>query len=170
MDKYLTRTYDRKPMKVKKHKPKKMKQSTLHACKKVVVLENLAELNMELDGIAKILLNKTSIKTTNEKHNNSNNNNKHIKNIPQKKDEENTICHGKKSHLTKIISKQPLNLLQNPPGRPPTLYEKHIKTPCKSHAIITQQILQQSSKIQSKQISNPKNLAKNPRFFFHTIL
>ena len=50
---------------------------------------NLAELNMELI-IAKILLNKTSIKTTNEKHNNSNTNNKHIKNIPQKKDEEKT--------------------------------------------------------------------------------
>ncbi len=84
MDKYLTRTYDRKPMKVKKNKQKKMKQSTLHACKKVVVLENLAELNVELDGIAKLLLNKTSIKTTNEKHN------KHIKTVIQKKDEEPT--------------------------------------------------------------------------------
>ena len=65
MDKYLTRTYDRKPMKVKKNKQKKMRQSTLHACKKVVIIENVAELKNELDEIAKVLLKIKKINNTN---------------------------------------------------------------------------------------------------------
>ena len=67
MDKFLIRTYDRKPMKVKKTVQKKMRQSTLHACKKVVILENVASLKRELDGIVKILIpcnNNGSVETT----------------------------------------------------------------------------------------------------------
>ena len=76
MDKYLTRTYDRKPMKVKKNKQKKMRQSTLHACKKVVIIENVAELKNELDEIAKVLLKIKKI-------NNNNTNNKMEKSSSQ---------------------------------------------------------------------------------------
>ena len=56
MDKFLIRTYDRKPMKVKKTVQKKMRQSTLHACKKVVIIENVASLKHELDDIVKVLI------------------------------------------------------------------------------------------------------------------
>ena len=56
MDKFLVRTYDRKPMKVKKTVQKKMRQSTLHACKKVVIIENVASLKHELDDIIKVLI------------------------------------------------------------------------------------------------------------------
>ena len=57
MDKFLIRTYDRKPMKVKKTVQKKMRQSTLHACKKVVILEKIvASLKHELDDIVKVLI------------------------------------------------------------------------------------------------------------------
>ena len=56
MDKFLVRTYDRKPMKVKKTVQKKMRQSTLHACKKVVIIENVASLKHELDDIVKVLI------------------------------------------------------------------------------------------------------------------
>ena len=35
---------------------KKMRQSTLHACKKVVIIENVASLKHELDDIVKVLI------------------------------------------------------------------------------------------------------------------
>ena len=44
-------------MKVKKTVQRKMRQSTLHACKKVVIeFENVASLKHELDDIIKVLI------------------------------------------------------------------------------------------------------------------
>ena len=55
-----------------------MRQSTLHACKKVVIIENFTELKNELDEIAKKVLLKIK-----KKINNNNTNNKMEKSSSQ---------------------------------------------------------------------------------------